>query len=414
MNLNMKIIVTGARGQLGYDCVRELKERGYKNILALDKSELDITDEIAVHKIINEYKPDIIMHNAAWTAVDKAETCPDLVRNVNALGTKYIADSCKEVGAKLVYISTDYVFEGIGTKEYEVNDPKLGLSIYGKTKSEGEDFVTSILNKYFIVRISWVFGINGNNFVKTMLKLANSGKKELNVVCDQVGSVTYTYDLSKLLCDMIETDKYGIYHATNEGIISWYDFAVEIFKEAGIDFVNLENEWFDMPFGTKTGAGVIFGASGGVMEAALRYAVAELDPENARSVKFSSLRESKVFKEKTVVIGDKKIRCAVVSGLKNARKLLDDIKAGKDNYDFIEVMSCQGGCVAGAGQPQFEGWALRKTRAEGLYKEDTELAYKSQDNSGVQALYGRILDKIGGPVAHKLLHTHYKSKKYQD
>ncbi len=237
MNLNMKIIVTGVRGQLGYDCVRELKERGYKNILALDKSELDITDEIAVHKIINEYKPDIIMHNAAWTAVDKAETCPDLVRNVNALGTKYIADSCKEVGAKLVYISTDYVFEGIGTKEYEVNDPKLGLSVYGKTKSEGEDFVTSILNKYFIVRISWVFGINGNNFVKTMLKLANSGKKELNVVCDQVGSVTYTYDLSKLLCDMIETDKYGIYHATNEGIISWYDFAVEIFKEAGINMI---------------------------------------------------------------------------------------------------------------------------------------------------------------------------------
>lgn len=237
MNLNMKIMVTGVRGQLGYDCVRELKERGYKNILALDKSELDITDEVAVHKIINQYKPDIIMHNAAWTAVDKAETCPDLVRKVNALGTKYIADSCKEIGAKLVYISTDYVFEGIGTKEYDVNDHKLGLSVYGKTKSEGEDFVTSILNKYFIVRISWVFGINGNNFVKTMLKLANSGKKELNVVCDQIGSVTYTYDLSKLLCDMIETDKYGIYHATNEGIISWYDFAVEIFKEAGINMI---------------------------------------------------------------------------------------------------------------------------------------------------------------------------------
>ena len=182
-------------------------------------------------------------------------------------------------------------------------------------------------------------------------------------------------------------------------------------KEAGIDFVNLENEWFDMPFGTKTGAGVIFGASGGVMEAALRFALAELDPENARSVKFTSLRQSSVFKEKTVKIGDKEIRVAVVSGLKNARKLLDDIKAGKNKYDFIEVMSCQGGCVAGAGQPQFDGWAPRKRRAEGLYQEDTELAYKSQDNSGVMALYGRIFDKIGGKKAHQLLHTHYTDRK---
>lgn len=182
-------------------------------------------------------------------------------------------------------------------------------------------------------------------------------------------------------------------------------------KEAGIDFVNLENEWFDMPFGTKTGAGVIFGVSGGVMEAALRFALAELDPENARSVKFTSLRESTVFKEKNVKIGDKEIRVAVVSGLKNARKLLDDIKAGKNKYDFIEVMSCQGGCVAGAGQPQFDGWAPRKRRAEGLYQEDTELAYKSQDNSGVMALYGRIFDKIGGHKAHQLLHTHYTDRK---
>ncbi len=182
-------------------------------------------------------------------------------------------------------------------------------------------------------------------------------------------------------------------------------------KEAGIDFANLENEWFDMPFGTKTGAGVIFGASGGVMEAALRFALAELDPENARSVKFTSLRESTVFKEKTVKVGDAEIRVAVVSGLKNARKLLDDIKAGKNKYDFIEVMSCQGGCVAGAGQPQFDGWAPRKRRAEGLYQEDTELAYKSQDNSGVMALYGRIFDKIGGKRAHQLLHTHYTDRK---
>lgn len=182
-------------------------------------------------------------------------------------------------------------------------------------------------------------------------------------------------------------------------------------KEAGIDFVNLENEWFDMPFGTKTGAGVIFGVSGGVMEAALRFALAELDPDNARSVKFSSLRESTVFKEKTVKVGEAEIRVAVVSGLKNARKLLDDIKAGKNKYDFIEVMSCQGGCVAGAGQPQFDGWAPRKRRAEGLYQEDTELAYKSQDNSGVMALYGSIMDKVGGKRAHQLLHTHYTDRK---
>ena len=182
-------------------------------------------------------------------------------------------------------------------------------------------------------------------------------------------------------------------------------------KEAGIDLANLENEWFDMPFGTKTGAGVIFGASGGVMEAALRYALAELDPEGARSVKFTSLRENSTFKEKEITVGDIKIRVAVVSGLKNARKLLDDIKAGKNKYDFIEVMSCQGGCVAGAGQPQFEGWSARKKRAEGLYQEDTELAYKSQDNSGVMALYGRVFDKIGGKRAHQLLHTHYTDKK---
>jgi len=182
-------------------------------------------------------------------------------------------------------------------------------------------------------------------------------------------------------------------------------------KEAGIDFANLENEWFDMPFGTKTGAGVIFGASGGVMEAALRFALAELDPENARSVKFDSLRANSTMKEATITVGGTPIRVAVVSGLKNARKLLDDIKAGKNKYDFIEVMSCQGGCVAGAGQPQYEGWAPRKRRAEGLYQEDTELAYKSQDNSSVMALYGRIFDKIGGKRAHQLLHTHYTDRK---
>ncbi len=226
----MRVLVTGANGQLGYDCIKELSKRGYKDIKGIDIEDLDITDRDKVIKYITEYKPDVVMHNAAWTAVDKAEEMAEKVYEVNALGPKYIAEACKMINAKMVYISTDYVFEGTGNIPYEVNDPKKGLSVYGKTKSEGEDFVQELLDRYFIVRISWVFGLNGNNFVKTMLKLADMGKKELNVVCDQVGSVTYTADLAVLLCDMIETDKYGIYHATNEGFISWAEFADEIFK----------------------------------------------------------------------------------------------------------------------------------------------------------------------------------------
>ena len=233
MKKDMKILITGIKGQLGYDCVRELKERGYTNVKGIDIEDLDITDESAVHKFITEYNPDVVMHNAAWTAVDKAEQMPDKVYQVNALGPKYIAEACNEVNAKMVYISTDYVFDGKGESQFEVDDPKNGLSVYGKTKSQGEDFVTSTISNYFIVRISWVFGYNGNNFVKTMLKLG-SRMSEINVVCDQIGSVTYTYDLSKLLCDMIETDKYGIYHATNEGMISWADFATEIMKQANL------------------------------------------------------------------------------------------------------------------------------------------------------------------------------------
>ena len=233
MSKDMRILVTGVNGQLGYDCVRELKERGYTNVKGIDIEDLDITDESAVHKFITEYNPDVVMHNAAWTAVDKAEQMPEKVYQVNALGPKYIAEACKEINAKMVYISTDYVFDGKGESQFEVDDPKNGLSVYGKTKSQGEDFVTSTISNYFIVRISWVFGYNGNNFVKTMLKLG-SRMSEINVVCDQIGSVTYTYDLSKLLCDMIETDKYGIYHATNEGMISWADFATEIMKQANL------------------------------------------------------------------------------------------------------------------------------------------------------------------------------------
>ena len=225
-----KILVTGIKGQLGYDICRELLKRGYTNFKGIDIEDLDITDEESVMKYIKDFNPEVVMHNAAWTAVDKAEQMPDKVYDVNALGPKYIAKACKEIDAKMVYISTDYVFEGIGEKEYEVDDPKIGLSIYGKTKAQGEDFVKEFLDKYFIVRISWVFGINGNNFVKTMLKLADMGKTSLNIVSDQIGSITYTVDLAKLLCDMIETEKYGIYHATNEGFISWADFAKEIFK----------------------------------------------------------------------------------------------------------------------------------------------------------------------------------------
>lgn len=236
MNKNIKILVTGVNGQLGFDVCRELKERGYTNFLGIDKDELDITNETAVKKYIMDYHPNIVIHNAAWTAVDKAEEMPDAVYAVNALGPKYIAEACKLINAKMMYLSTDYVFRGDGTDYYQEDDPKGSLSVYGKTKLAGEEFVTSILDKYFILRISWVFGINGNNFIKTMLKLAET-KKELSVVDDQIGSPTYTYDLSKLMCDMIETDKFGIYHVTNDGVCSWFEFAKYIFEVAGINDV---------------------------------------------------------------------------------------------------------------------------------------------------------------------------------
>jgi len=231
MNLDLRILVTGFKGQLGFDCVRELKSRGYKNVLGIDKDELDITDRNAVAAYIKQYKPDVVMHNAAWTAVDKAEKNKELVYKVNSDGPKYIAEACKLVNAKMFYISTDYVFNGKGDKPFEVDDPKDGLSIYGKSKSLGEDNVRNTIDKYFIIRISWVFGINGNNFIKTMLKLAET-HNEISIVDDQIGSPTYTVDLAKLLCDMMETDKYGVYQATNEGYTSWADFAEYIFKSS--------------------------------------------------------------------------------------------------------------------------------------------------------------------------------------
>lgn len=238
MRKDMKILVTGVKGQLGYDVCRELKERGYSNYLGIDIDDLDLTNEQKVDEFIRKHNPDIVINNAAWTAVDKAEEFQDKVYEVNALAVKYLANACKKIDATLVQISTDYVFKGDGNYFYVETDEKGALGTYGKTKSQGEDFVVDILDKYFIVRISWVFGINGNNFIKTMLRLAET-KTELNVVCDQIGSPTYTYDLSKLLCDMIESDKYGIYHATNEDVCSWYDFTKYIFEIADITSVKV-------------------------------------------------------------------------------------------------------------------------------------------------------------------------------
>lgn len=233
----MKVLVTGVKGQLGFDVVNELKKRGHTAI-GVDIEEMDITDKASVEKVINEVKPNVVIHCAAWTAVDSAEEEENIskVRNVNAKGTENIAKVCKALDIKMVYISTDYVFDGQGTEPWkpDCKDYKP-LNVYGQTKLEGELAVSTNLDKFFIVRIAWVFGVNGNNFIKTMLKLSDK-YDTLRVVNDQIGTPTYTYDLARLLVDMVETDKYGYYHATNEGgYISWYDFACEIFKQAGKD-----------------------------------------------------------------------------------------------------------------------------------------------------------------------------------
>lgn len=229
----MKVLVTGVKGQLGYDVCKCLDSRNIENT-GVDIQDFDITDFDATMSFILNYKPDAVVHCSAYTQVDNAEDNYDLVRNVNAVGAENIAKVCKELDCKMVYISTDYVFKGVGTNAFEVDDETGPTSVYGKTKLEGENLVKSVIDKYFIVRISWVFGINGNNFINTMLRLGES-RDELNVVCDQIGSPTYTYDLAPLLCDMIETEKYGIYHATNEGYTSWADFAEEIFNLAGLN-----------------------------------------------------------------------------------------------------------------------------------------------------------------------------------
>lgn len=249
----MKVLVTGVAGQLGYDVMNELAKRNYEAVgsdvapqysgivndpkmALMPYVQMDITDASVVEKCIESVKPDAVIHCAAWTAVDMAEDDDkvDKVRAVNAGGTRNIAAVCKKLDCKMVYISTDYVFDGQGTEPWEPDckDYKP-MNVYGQTKLEGELAVAELLEKYFIVRIAWVFGVNGNNFIKTMLKVGKT-HDTVKVVNDQIGTPTYTYDLARLLVDMIETEKYGYYHATNEGgYISWYDFTCEIYRQAG-------------------------------------------------------------------------------------------------------------------------------------------------------------------------------------
>lgn len=253
----MKVFVTGVNGQLGHDVMNELNKRGYEGlgsdiaekysgvadgsaVTTMPYVSLDITDEEKVKKVIEEYKPDAVVHCAAWTAVDMAEDDDKVekVRAINADGTKYIAEACKEIDSKMVYISTDYVFNGQGERPWQPDDKNYEpLNVYGQTKLEGELNVSGMLDKYFIVRIAWVFGLNGKNFIKTMVNVGKS-HDEVRVVNDQIGTPTYTLDLSVLLVDMIETDKYGYYHATNDDngeYISWYDFTKEIYRQAGMN-----------------------------------------------------------------------------------------------------------------------------------------------------------------------------------
>lgn len=251
----MRVLVTGVDGQLGYDVVHELNKRNHEVVgsdvspeyaglvddsvmKSISYRKMDITDTEEVEKVIFDVMPDAVIHCAAWTAVDLAEDADKIekVRAVNVNGTRNIATVCKKIDCKMLYLSTDYVFDGQGEEPWKADNKSFNpLNVYGQTKLEGEQVVTECMDKFFIVRISWVFGRNGNNFIKTMLKLGKM-HSELRVVSDQIGAPTYTYDLARLLVDMIETGKYGYYHATNEGgYISWYDFACEIFRQAGYD-----------------------------------------------------------------------------------------------------------------------------------------------------------------------------------
>lgn len=229
----MKVLVTGAGGQLGFDVVMELESRGHIAI-GVDHHTMDITNPAAVEQVIREKAPDAVIHCAAYTAVDAAEDDKENCRRTNVDGTENIARVCRDMDLKMMYISTDYVFDGKGEKPWEPEDERAPLNVYGQTKCEGEMAVQKILEKYFIVRVTWIYGINGRNFVKTMLRLAKD-HSTLRVVDDQIGSPTYTRDLAVLLTDMVETEEYGIYHAANEGTCSWYEFACAIFREAGLE-----------------------------------------------------------------------------------------------------------------------------------------------------------------------------------
>lgn len=227
----MKILVTGYNGQLGYDVVKELNSRSVE-CRGVDREDFDITDRDETVGYICDYAPDAVIHCAAYTAVDRAEDDEENCRKVNADGTENIAVACEKLRAKMLYVSTDYVYGGDGEAPFETDSPTNPKNVYGVTKLEGEKAVMKYIDKFFIVRTSWVFGINGSNFVKTMLRLGDE-KESLNVVCDQVGSPTYTPDLARLICDLIVTEKYGIYHGTNENFCSWAEFAEEIMKLGG-------------------------------------------------------------------------------------------------------------------------------------------------------------------------------------
>lgn len=229
----MKLLVTGVKGQLGHDVVKECEKRGITAI-GVDIEEMDITDVAACEKVIKEAKVDAVIHCAAYTAVDAAEDNIELCRKINAEGTENIVKVCRELNIKMMYFSTDYVFNGKGDRPWKTDDERSPLNVYGQTKYEGELAVENSLEKYFILRIAWVFGVNGKNFIKTMLRLGKE-KGAVSVVNDQIGSPTYTADLAVLAVDMIQTDKYGTYHATNEGLCSWYEFACQIFNEANMD-----------------------------------------------------------------------------------------------------------------------------------------------------------------------------------
>lgn len=230
----MRVLVTGVKGQLGYDVVKELEQRGHTAV-GVDIEEMDITDETAVDTVITHSMVDAVIHCAAYTAVDAAEDNEGICNKINVEGTTNIAKVCKKLDIKMIYISTDYVFDGQGTRPWEPDDKITEpLNVYGMSKYLGEQAVQRYLEKYYIVRIAWVFGINGKNFVKTMLRLGKENES-VRVVNDQFGSPTYTADLAVLLCDMVETNRYGIYHATNEGICSWFEFTCEIYKQAGLD-----------------------------------------------------------------------------------------------------------------------------------------------------------------------------------